>query len=211
MKFRILDLFLMMTFAAVVFAAFKHDLVAFRQLVLFALVSMGAVGGCWFAKKKKNRPILGGAVGGEVGAVIYLGLALVLANQFYEFLPWHSFQTENLWDQWIAECMWVLILAPGMGAAIGPLVISHLQNVSLTANAIRDRLISWALLGGMVLLLFFKMNDRVSMIYGGRDWNAIIVLLIIGFIVHTIRWNRQLTERPNLKGDIDSASADIES
>ncbi|MDG1873031.1 MAG: hypothetical protein P8J27_03910 [Mariniblastus sp.] len=191
MKFRVLDLFSVTTYAAIAFAAFNHDLTTFRQLVFFALVSTVAVIANLLFEKKKWR-ILGGVLGGSMGGAIYLFISLLFRDQFYDASPW-SPQPNILFAQWFLEAKWVVFVAAGTGGAMGPLLTTHLNSLKLPPEAKRDRWISWAILGGISLLLFFKMNDRVSMIHGGRDWSAIIVLLTLSFMVHTIHWNRKLT------------------
>lgn len=183
MKFRILDLFVITTCVASLAGAFQTDLILFRQLLcLFVVGLFSALAVCLF-DRPRFRPKILGAIGGIVGGLVYVGLAVLLSRHIYVAEP---FLNPDSFPPWMWESVAVLVTSVLFGATIGPLIALRFRNRSIPDEFKRAFWFSVVLFTGIFLLGIFAMFDRKNM--ESRDWLAVGLVIAIVFVIHTNDW-----------------------
>ncbi len=196
-RFRTLDLFLITAGVAVIAGVQQVELVFFRQLLWFALVSLISATAVAALSMIPQKRIVGG-FGGFTAGCIYFALSIDNADWMYA----SNFRVNgfNQSADPFLESLLVFVFSFPVGSAIGPLLAIRFRETGLPNEF--DQPINWSrsLLGGTFLVGFFMMLDRLR--HETRDWTILMVLLFIAFVVYTLAWLNRLEKLDNpLKTD----------
>ena len=181
-KFRTIDLFAVTGAVAVLAAAYQTDLIFFRQLLCLSLVAIFSFAAVVI---RRNQSTFGsriaGLIGGLVGAAIYTSLALVFATWFFD-----SFDDFDGMVLVFRDVSLATVFSMLYGAVVGPLLGFYFRIQPLDEEFQKPFWISVLLFGGVLLILFFAMMDRIS--FHPRDWSMFVVLVTLVFVIQGVSW-----------------------
>lgn len=182
-NFRILDLFVVTTCVASLAGAFQTDLILFRQLLCLFIVALFSSAAVALFSHTNRKPRFLGSLGGVIGGLVYIVLAILFSNQFFGAEP---FLNPGPFPRWMWECVPALVLSVLFGATIGPLIALRFRNCQIPDEFKRSFWFSVVLFTGIFLLGVFAMFDRRNM--QSRDWLAVGLVLTFVFVIHTNQW-----------------------
>lgn len=197
-KFQIVDLLVITTWFASMAAAFQADLILFRQLLCISLVALTSTTAVLILPDTKNKVQFVGGVGGMIGGLVYLVIALLFARFLYESQSASWIQRSD--QSWSGDIIPAVILSVLFGATIGPLLAIRFRQQLIAKKHRRLFWFSIVLLMGIFLLGVFAMFERQTM--QGRDWFIVSIVLSVVFVINTNQlltrvWNRKAGPNEN--------------
>ncbi len=195
-KFRTIDLLAITTWVAAVAAAFQADLMLFRQLLGLSLVLIFSFVAVLLRPKMTKARFLG-LLGGGLAAICYLVLVYFLE-------AWIDFSDPRIISIIripivFKDALPAVVFSISYGAILGPLLAFYFRVQPLPAELQKSYWISVVMLGGVLLILFFAMLDRLS--FHSRDWNLFVVGLSLVFVMQGWAWIGRFENSQNSAAD----------
>ena len=182
-KFRTIDLLAITTWVAAVAAAFQTDLLLFRQLFGLSLVlifSFIVV----LLSPKMNKARLLGLLGGGLAAISYL-VAVYFLDAWVDFSDPRIISIVYV-PIVFKDALPAVVFSMSYGVILGPLLAFYFRVQPLPAELQKSYWISVVTLGGVLLILFFAMLDRLA--FHSRDWDLFVVGLSLVFVMQGWAW-----------------------
>ncbi|MFK7766520.1 MAG: hypothetical protein AB8B55_04815 [Mariniblastus sp.] len=183
-KFRTSDLFVVTACVGAIVAAYQIDLILFRKLFLLSLVAVFSLVTVSVRPVMKRIRLLG-AVAGWLAGVVYLAIVVLSPYLIFEDLDGWNFK-------WLppppifGETTALVVISVFVGSVLGPMMAFYFQVHDLPEHFRKSFWISVAILGGILLVLFFAMADRQS--FHSRDWTLFQPVLIFTFLFQGWSW-----------------------